>query len=293
MTAKSIFSLVAACAAALAGPSLVHAQQAADEPDIVVAGQKQEIRAEIKNLLGTDGGQLARFESEFCPKVIGFDPEWTPIVENMIRDNVVGVGFEVETKPCKPTAVVIFTYKPQDLVVGLRKRMPGLFAGIVPTQLDRLTAEAKGAYSWRAIAMMHRDGTPLDPVGAINGEPSTAKLVRNAAQSRLVKSVRFDIVNSYLVLDLERTPGMSLNQIAAFATMHLLLDLSEQAPDVSRTNSILKLFEGERPENLPASLGGFDRLLLEGLYTQAANNVTANQQRGRIAQHIKDASEGK
>lgn len=259
----------------------------APAPDIVVKGKKQELRNEIKNLLKSSEDQLARFESEFCPTVIGFDPEWTPILEQLIRDNVVAVDMKVEPAPCKPTAVIIFSYDPQDLVKGLRGRMPGLFEGMAPVQLDRLTAEVKGAYSWRAVDVLSREGIPLQTAEGIAGTPSRAKVVRNATPSRLVRNVRYDIVNSYLVLDLERTPGMSLNQIAAFATMHLLLDLSEEAPDVSRSTSILRLFSGESPESSPPELSSFDRLMLEGLYRQRFNDVSAHQQRGRIAEHIR------
>lgn len=264
------------------------AARSSDSPSIVVEGQKKAVRNELKSLLEAEGGQLARFESEFCPKVIGFDSEWTPIVEQLIRENVAAVGMKVEPAPCKPTAVVIFSYDPQDLVKGLRDRMPGLFEGMPPPQLDRLTAQARGAYSWRAVDMLSRDGVPLQPAGDIGGQQSQAKVVRNAAGSRLVSSVRYDIVNSYLVLDLERTPGMSLNQIAGFATMHLLLDLTERAPEVSRSTSILRLFSGEDPETLPPDLSHFDRLMLEGLYKQRFNNVSANQQRSRIVKHISE-----
>ncbi|MBA3863458.1 MAG: hypothetical protein C0517_05900 [Erythrobacter sp.] len=271
-------------------PTAAQAQEDAaaspGSPSIVVEGRKQQVREELKNLIEVEDDQLARFESEFCPKVIGFDPEWTPILEQLIRDNVVAVGMKAEPAPCKPTAVVIFSYDPQDLVKGLRQRMPGLFEGMPIPQLDRLTGEARGAYSWRAVDMRSRDGITLQPAGDIGGSPSQAKIVRNAAGSRLVSSVRYDIVNSYLVLDLERTPGMSLNQIAAFATMHLLLDLTERAPEVSRSTSILRLFSGDDPATLPPELSRFDRLTLEGLYRIRFNNVSASQQRSRMVKHI-------
>lgn len=290
MTMMSIILRLAAAAASIVVPVASHAQTSAaapgPDPAIVVEGRKGEIRNEIKNLLETDGDQLARFETDFCPKVIGFDREWTPIVERLIRENVAEIGMEVEPEPCQPTAIVIFTFEPKELVEGLRTRMPGLFEGMNLPELDRLTAEKKGAYSWRAVDMRSREGIPLQNVSAIGGEMSNAKVVRNAVPSRLVRNVRFEIVNSYLVLDLERTPGMSLNQIAAFATMHLLLDLSEEAPDVSRSSSILRLFSGDNPESLPPELSRFDRLMLEGLYQPKSNDLSAGQQRGRMAQHI-------
>lgn len=274
-------------------PLLAQAESSSvtSDPGITVEGRKQEIRNEIKNLLDNRSDQLARFESEFCPRVIGFDAEWTPIVERLIRENVAAAGMEVEPAPCRPTAVVIFSYDPQELVSGMRSRMPGLFSGMALPQLDRLTGTKRTAYSWRAVDMLSREGIPLQTAEGIDGTPARAKVVRNSTPSRLVRNVRFDIVNSYLVLDIERTPGMSLDQIAAFATMHLLLDLSEQANDVARSTSILKLFDSDDPTTAPPGLSSFDRHMLEGFYTQRFNDVSANQQRGRIAEHIRKAGE--
>lgn len=293
------FALVSA--ALLAGSSALAAQENAvpeekpdvsrNDPGIVVEGRKQEIRNEIKALIQTDGGQLARFESEFCPKVIGFDAEWTPIVERMIRENVVAAGMEVEDTPCRPTAVVIFSFDPQELVQGLRTRMPGLFEGMPPPEIERLTGTARTAYGWRAVDMLSRDGVALPSAGQINGESTRAKIVRNAAPTRLQSNVRFDIVNAYLVLDIERTPGMSLQQIADFATMHLLLDLSDRATASARQDSILHLFDAADPAELSPRMSVFDRRLLSGLYRERTNNIAANRQRGRIAEHIREGEE--
>lgn len=273
-----------------APPSEGAAPPAATGGDITVLGRKEEIRNELKQLLNEQDDQLARFESEFCPRVIGFDKEWTPIIERLIRENVVAAGFKAEPAPCTPTAVVIFSYEPQALMAGLRERMPGLFTGFTPVQLDRLTKPVRATYSWRAVDMLSRDGIPLQNAEQINGEPAQAKVVRNAYPTRLYSNVRFDIVNSYLVLDINRTPGMSLQQIADFATMHLLLDLSDDAAADARQDSILRLFDAADPATVPATMSAFDRGMLSGLYGQSQNNRRANQQRGRIAEHIKDSA---
>lgn len=276
-------------AAQTAGAS---ARVAQAENDIVVEGRREEIRNELKQLFEEKSDQLARFESEFCPVIIGFPADWSAIIEQKVRENVTEAGMEVEDKPCRPTASVIFTYDPELLMEGLRKKMPGLFSGMSPVEIDRLTGETRTAYGWRAVDMLSRDGKPLDNASQVNGEASSAKIVRNAYPTRLYSNVRYDIVNSYLVLDIDRTPGMTLQQIADFATLHLLLDLQLDAGAKARDGSILKLFDVADPSTLPDTMSGFDRRMLKGFYAQPENNFSARRQRSRIAREIKSEDDG-
>ena len=256
-------------------------------PDIVVEGERKEIRDEIRQLLQQDSEQLARFEEDFCPIVIGFPADWSVIIEKMIRDNAAAAGLEVEDKPCSPTAVLIFSYDPEILMPALRTRHPAMFSGMNPVELDRLVNVERPAYGWRTVDMRDRFGLTLDTVDDINGLPANAKIVRNAAATRLYSNVRLDILQSFLVIDIERTPGMTLNQLADYATLNLLLDLKQNAETAARQDSILNLFDGGDPTLLPAGMNEFERRLLAGLYGQYSNNYSANRQIGRIATDMK------
>lgn len=261
------------------------------ENEIVVEGRREEIRNELKQLFEENSDQLARFESEFCPVIIGFPADWSAIIESKIRENVTEAGLEVEDKPCRPTASVIFSYDPEELMEGLRKKMPGLFRGMSPVELDRLMGDTRTAYGWRAVDMLSRDGRPLESAGQINGQAADAKIVRDAYPTRLYSNVRYDIVNSYLVLDIEKTPGMTLQQIADYATLHLLLDLQVDAAAKSRQGSILRLFDVADPSTLADTMSEFDRRMLRGFYSQPDNNYSARRQRARMAREIKEGDE--
>lgn len=255
--------------------------------DIVVEGQRNEIRESIRQLLQQDSAQLARFEEDFCPIVIGFPADWSAIIETMIRENAAAAGLEVEDKPCSPTAVLIFSYDPEILMPALRTRYPAMFSGMNPVELDRLVNVERPAYSWRTVDMRDRFGLALPTLGAIGGSPADAKVVRNAAPTRLYSNVRLDILQSFLVIDIERTPGMTLDQLADFATLNLLLDLKENAEATAQQDSILNLFDGGDPALLPAGMNEFERRLIKGLYGQRHNNYSAARQIGRIATEMK------
>ncbi len=114
----------------------------------------------------------------------------------------------------------------------------------------------------------------------------SAKIVRQATASRLYSNIREDMLVGFVVIDRMATPGKSLRQLADVATMHLLLDVNQDAGERD-PGSILSLFEA-RGEGVaaPKRLSRFDRGALKGFYTQRENNRTARQQAENIAKAI-------
>jgi hypothetical protein len=90
----------------------------------------------------------------------------------------------------------------------------------------------------------------------------------------------------FVVIDRQQTPGKSLRQLADLATMHLLLDINQDA-GTRDPGSILSLFE-PRAEGVsaPPRLSKFDRGAMRGFYTQRENNRSARQQAENIAGEI-------
>ena len=295
----ALLSLLASTAAMLtAGPLAAQdraatAQAAPANPDIVVQGSREELRTQLRQILDTNQGQLARFESAFCPKVIGYPADWTGHLEKLIRANAAQAGMKVEPVGCRPTAMVIFIDDPQRLVTELRKAMPSLFDGYTSRELDLMTATRRPAYGWRTVEMVDKNGLVLTSVGQINGEAADAKIVRNANSSRVTSNVRYDILTSFTAIDIGKTPGHTLRQLADYATMNLMLDLSRDATRKAQPESILALFEAASPEAAPQQMSAMDKGALRGLYVQKNNNVSAAVQRGRIAKAMKEGAEGK
>ena len=262
-----------------------------DDP-IIVQGQKKQIAKALRDLIRPSGGaeQLARFEDDICPLVAGMPRDWTAVLTRMIRENVVALGGKVATpkpgKKCSVNAVVIFIDQPNELVKALAEAEPGFFA-MSPRELSYFTAAKRPVTSWHVTDTRSRDGVELGSVGSIGGSSSDAKIVRNASASRLYSTIREDMLTGFVVIDRQATVGKSLRQLADLATMHLLLDVKQDA-GAKDGNSILSLFE-TRPEGEagPRGLSRFDRGALAGFYTQRENNRTASQQRENIAEAIK------
>jgi hypothetical protein len=294
--------IAAALAALLAAAPIsaqigVRASTAAESesPDsVVVTGQRRQIAQALRKLIeSADSEQLARFEDEICPMVIGMPKDWTATLTRMIRDNVVAIGGKVGKPGCTVNAAAIFIDQPLELIKAFADAEPGYF-NMTPRELQKFTAVQRPVASWHVTDMRGRDGEELgsvrsivDPAsGAKLPVDSSAKVTRSMTVGRLVSPVREDMLVGFVVIDRLATPGKSLRQLADVATMHLLLDVNQDAGERD-PGSILSLFEARgEGEGAPKRLSRFDRGALRGFYTQRENNRSARQQAENIAKAI-------
>jgi len=281
--------LAGACAVPAAAQIDVRASSSSskhNDESVVVTGQRKQIAQALKKMIEqSDSEQFARFEDELCPIVIGMPRDWTASLTRMIRENVVAVGGKVGKPGCTFNAAIIFIDQPLELVKAFAEEEPGYF-NMTPRELEHFTAVQRPVTSWHVTDMRSRDGVELGQMGQLGGFPTDAKIVRNAAASRLYTNVREDMLVGFVVVDRMATPGKSLRQLADLATMHIMLDVSQDAGDRD-PGSILSLFEARAPGNpAPDRLSQFDRGALRGFYTQRENNRTARQQAENIARAI-------
>jgi hypothetical protein len=281
-------------AAAQIGVRASTADSSQSQESIVVQGQRRQIAQALRKLIEPTGSeQLARFEDEICPMVIGMPRDWTASLTRMIRDNVTAIGGKVGKPGCKVNAAVIFIDQPLELIKAFADAEPGYF-NMTPRELQQFTAVQRPVASWHVTDMRGRDGEELGSVrsivdpgsGAHLQVDSSAKVTRGITSGRLVSPVREDMLVGFVVVDRMATPGKSLRQLADLATMHLLLDINQDAGERD-PGSILSLFE-ERDQGLspPMRLSKFDRGALRGFYTQRENNRSARQQAENIARAI-------
>src|SRR5687767_1139076 len=169
--------LIAAAAAALATATVpaaaqigVRASTAAEgesQESVVVQGQRREIAQALRKLIEpAENEQLARFEDEICPMVIGMPKDWTASLTRMIRENVVAVGGKAGKPGCTVNAAVIFIDQPLELIKALAKEEPGFFA-MTPRELEKFSAVQKPVASWHVTDTFGRDGQMLGQMGSL------------------------------------------------------------------------------------------------------------------------------
>ena len=276
------FLTPALLAASLTGNPVAAQEEAAPTDPIVVEGTREKIRDQIRSILEPSGGQLSSFGRGFCPLIIGFDAEWSAHLDTLIRANAKEFGLRPLDKGCTPTAIVIFTDEPQELIQGLRKKMPSLFETLYLPEIRRIANTERTSYSWRATGPVGRDGD-LPTSGSFDGDANGVPVINAFSSSRLRSPTNYEIFNSYLIVDITKTPGMTLQQIADFATMNLLLDLEEEAVSKAPAGSILSLFDAEDPTKVSPGLSTFDRSLLTNLYAAENKARSASRQASTIA----------
>jgi hypothetical protein len=227
----------------------------------------------------SSGDQLARFEAEICPVVIGMPADWTAILTRIIRENVVAAGGKIGREGCSVNAAAIFIDQPQELLWALNKEEPSFFMNMSPREFDQFSGPRRAAYSWHTSNTYTKDGAHMD------------KVTRFASATRLYTNVREEMESGLVVIDRRATIGKSLRQLADFATMHLMLDVNWRSPHMDRS-SILSLFHSH-DQGPPMRMSSFDRNALSGFYLQRENNRTADQQRQNIARAIERQEAGK
>jgi hypothetical protein len=277
--------LLASIALAASTPAVAQEGSGTPGDPIIVEGirpgeDQPSVVSKLRQMIDETGdNQLARFEDEICPMVIGMPADLTVILTRIIRENIVAAGGTLGGENCKVNAAAIFIDQPQELILALRKSEPNFFMNMTPSEFRQFSAQRRPVYSWHTTNRYTRDGIQMDTVS------------RNAAATRLYSNVRSEMESGIVVIDRQATIGKSLRQLGDFATMHLMLDVNWRARRME-ASSILSLFHG-RNSAPPLRMSSFDRNALSGFYLQRENNYTASMQRQNIARSIERQEEGK
>lgn len=292
--------LTSATALIIAAPLL--AQNPSSEESITVEGQKVKAEAMVRETLdGVGVMPLGRFEDKICPAVVGLGAAQAERMVQMLRSNIQSFGGGLQAPGCTANATVIFTPTPTDFVRKLAVKSPGYFE-FSPAGLKQFTETPRPVVSWHVIEMRDRDGNELGNSRRVGmagakildqqaeaGAPMSAKVLRNTGATHLATSSRADMLFGFAVIDSARIQGKSMEQLADLATLHLLLEIKQNA--AAGPGSILSLFD-ERPEGAaaPAGLSAYDRAMIDGLYKPQENNRTPSQQFSQIATAVRRAS---
>ena len=274
----------------------------ADDESILVEGQRLSINRMVSETINDAGYEaLARFEDKICPGVVGLSLQQAVKVADMIRANIAALGGKLQDPGCTPNATVILVEQPVEFVKKFAKTQPGYFT-MTPREFEQFTSQPRPVASWHVTETRDRDGQELGGSDKLsdrkkklaNTQAATsvginARVVRQSAATRLYTNTREDMTFGFVVIDNQKLGGKTTRQLADLATLHLLLDIKQNAGERNRA-SILSLFE-DRPEGAaaPDQLSSYDRAMVQALYAPSENNRTASQQFTQIATAVRKA----
>ena len=241
-------SLIAIAATALLAPAAVAAK--------VYSGADRDV-------------PLARFQDPLCPGVAGVEQAQAEAMVGLIRQNATELGLRLaDPQTCEANMLVAVIDNPRGYLDDLRKRKSYLFNWLGNAEREALFDTPGPAHTWTRVVMRSRDGQPVYASEDLTDPPWTQVM---AAHSLIYVPIRRDILSSMVLIDKKAVQGLSVAQVADYATMRGLSGSQAERLDAPG-ESILGLFsEGTKPAGLTRS----DKIFLKTLYSTMANNPAA------------------
>jgi len=210
---------------------------------------------------------LARFQDPLCPGVIGAELDSAQAMVGLIRENAAELGLPLAAEEkCEPNLIVAVLDDPQDYANRLKKERPYLFTELSPAERRALFDTPGATRVWARVFTRSRDGMPVDRRENLVDIPQTTMM---AAHSLIYVPTRRDIVSTMVMLDRRAVQGLTVRQVADYATLRALSD--DAAAQLSAGGkTILRLFDS--PADRPAGLTSSDLILLKTIYSTHAND---------------------
>jgi hypothetical protein len=253
----------------LATPTAAMAAPDQPGPDIVIEGKQAEaVRRFVQTMTDPDRSrQLARWDREVCPAVIGPSPEQAARMEVRISDVATALKLKARSEGCVTSLLIIVDNQASAVAASLARSFPITLRTDGRYKLDRFVA-AKRPIRWLSVT---------NPCG-FGGCPLSG--------SRLSRSERPAFAGMIVIVDGLQIGAFSLAEISDYVALVALANppLDKSWP----ATSIMSMFDRERPAGTRFTLSTSDRDFLAGLYRSQPNGI-GQSQRASIAEHMKKA----
>lgn len=215
---------------------------------------------------GIRSDPLPRVEDRLCPGIIGLETQSAVTMVDRIRGNAEMFGLELaDRQSCEANLVVAFVEDGQAYLADLADRRGYLFRDMDRPDREELLGETGPVRVWNQVAVRSRDGFRAGSRQNLTQLPQTLQW---SAHSRIYVSHRQDITYSLVLFDRDATRGLTLAQLADYASLRAL---ATEFPARAGTSepSILTLFDNAQAA--PESLTEFDSAWLAELYRGIPN----------------------
>lgn len=260
--------------------------------EIVVTGQAEEASgsqihrqardiAEIGNVRAVS---LARFEQPICPGIAGLTTPTAQLMIDRIRENARFVDLRVLPDGCNPNFVVAFVDDGQAFLTQMVEESPARFQWMSSVAKREMLAPGP-VHVWTDVQPASRDGMPIARGRNLASPPTMSNWV---SHSRIYLNARNDIITVWVIIDRDAARGLSLEQLADYATMRGLVQT--EPPEDFGISSVLGVFNEDGP--WPPRLTDFDRAYLASVY-QGLSNMPAFFKLGRVATELRDIEDAR
>ena len=276
--------------------------------EIVVEGTRLEERTAeyVREVAAPPRGRgPARWRGGVCVGVANFDPEIGQYLADRVSDVARELGLSAGQPGCEPSVLIVGTTGGASFARQFVEMRPRLFR-VGGTGMDRGSAALEDFMSsdrpvrWWHVSMPtdvetgqrtvrlpgeYRPIPNLPPQFDILGY---APMSRVPVASRIQSSVEDLLIRSFVIIDVDRLDGVSLEQLGDYVAMVALVQVNPEA-DTGRYETILNLFED--PAGV-SGLSGWDRAYMEGIYAVRPGRISTSAQVQSITQAIISAYRG-
>ncbi|KPL69583.1 hypothetical protein SZ64_16690 [Erythrobacter sp. SG61-1L] len=247
------------------------------ENEIVVAHkldpepEQEDVRQQVRSITSTSTGSvynepLARFQARMCPGVMGLPLEVAERIVDRLRYNAERLGLTMaEGGSCRPNFILGFVGSGKADIEKMNRQKGSLLSQIKPDERRELLKETGPVRAIAVTMQRTRDGMP------ILGDQKyglTPTINTQSANSLFLLPTRVDIEMSVVLIDVLTIDGMTVNQLADYATMRGLAKTRPVSGEAAY-GTILNLFDPDASH--PLELTNFDLAYLEALYSRPAN----------------------
>ncbi|HEY6815607.1 MAG TPA: hypothetical protein VI168_08725 [Croceibacterium sp.] len=266
---------IALCSAPPAAAQTDPAPEPAQSDDaIVVTGEtepppRREVFDQALELSRVDPGRmyeeaLARLTAPLCLDVTGVETDLADELAARIRANAEQLELRLARGRCTPNLVVAFVDDSRELIADLADRHPRMFELLGQAERDEILADDAPVRVWNVVETKWASGAPLAWRHGRQERPNVRGRV-----NRMLLPTRKDIDFALVVYDLDAVVGMTVVQLADYATMRGLSHTRPASGDQAMT-TILALFDDadalSPDERGPAELTSFDIGYLRSVY---------------------------
>jgi hypothetical protein len=276
--------------------------------DIVVEGTRLEERTAeyVREVAAPARGRgPARWREGVCVGAANFDPEVAQYLIDRVSDVARDLGLSAGQPGCEPSILIIGTTDGASFTREFVEMRPRLFR-VGGSGMDRGRAAFEDFTSsdrpvrWWHVSMPTDSETGQRTVrlpGEMRPMPNLdprqdalgyAPITRVPVASRIQSSVEDRMMRSFVIIDVDKLGGVSLEQLGDYVAMVALVQVNPDA-DTGRYETILNLFE--QPDSI-AGLSGWDRAYMEGIYATRPGRISTMAQVQSITQAILSAYRG-
>ena len=259
---------------------------AVDLEDIVVEGRPLEdlTQAFVREVAAPARNRgMARWRDGLCVGVANLQPEMAQYITDRVSTVALDVGLKPGEPGCEPHVLIVATIDAPVFTRQFVEARPRLFR-VGGSGMDRGSGAFRAFIENDQPVRWWNVSVPVnDETGRIAVRLPGEEAPRNSVQpSRITTQIVDDTKRSFIIVDVDKTKDVSLEQLADYIAFVTLAQVDPEA-DTSGYATILNVFDDPAQTR---TLTNWDRAYLQGLYDTIRRRKNFGAQRTEVVDSI-------